>query len=49
MNALSPAERKGAERARKRLAGLKPYELWLTVKELKAVRALLRAMRGDKT
>lgn len=41
----TPAERKAAERARKRQAGMKPYEMWLTGKELKAVQRLLKQLR----
>ena len=39
------AERKAAERARKRQSGLRPCELWLSITELKAVRALLKRLR----
>lgn len=42
------AERKAAERARKRQGGLRPYELWLSLTELKAVRALLKRLRVEK-
>lgn len=45
----SSAERKAAERARKRQAGMKPYEMWLSAKELKAVRRLLKQLRASGT
>jgi len=41
------AERKRQERARKRQAGMKPYEMWLTTKERKAVLRLLKEFRGS--
>lgn len=42
------AERKAAERARKRKAGMKPYEMWLTAKERKLVLLFLKDLRsGD--
>lgn len=47
--AKTAAERQAAARTRKRQDGLKPHEIWLTAKELRAVKALLKAMRGDKT
>src|SRR6185437_8241117 len=37
MVSKTAAERKAAERARKRQSGLRPYELWLSLTELKAV------------
>jgi len=48
MVSKTAAERKAAERARKRQSGLRPYELWLSLTELKAVRALLKRLRGEK-
>lgn len=48
---LSPTaakERKAAERARKRQAGMKPYEVWLTAAEHKWFVAALAKRRNAK-
>lgn len=45
MSPRNAAERKAAERARKRVAGLKPHEVWMTAKEYKAVKKLLGSLR----
>ena len=41
----SAAERKAAERARKREVGRHRFDEWLTPQELKAVQALLKRLR----
>jgi len=45
MSPQDAAERKRQERARKRKSGLEKVELWLTKRERKAVRMLLKELR----
>jgi len=46
MSPQDAAERKRQERARKRKSGLEKMELWVTKRERKAVRMLLKDLRA---
>ena len=46
MSPQDAAERKRQERARKRKSGLEKMELWVTKRERKAVRMLLKELRA---
>ena len=46
MSPQDAAERKRQERARKRKSGLEKMELWVTRRERKAVRMLLKELRA---
>lgn len=46
---MIPAQRKAAERQRKRCAGLVPREVWLRPEEVAALKAFIAKLEADRT
>lgn len=46
---MTDAERKAAERQRKRAAGLAPLEVWAKPSDHAAIRAFVAGLMGDET